>query len=82
MNLAYARLKIFFLVLFAVLTAAAMIWQVGWIWPEEHCEKAHKWWDTSQRTCAQPILVSDITGRLITDENAKAEALKAIGRER
>jgi hypothetical protein len=74
------RLKIIFLGLFAVLTAAMLIWQVGWIWPRQSCEKAHKWWDGSQRVCAQPILISDVTGRIIEDPKARAAALQAIGR--
>ena len=39
------------------------------------------WWDNSQRVCAQPILISDITGRVIADPEARAEALKALGRD-
>jgi len=76
----FERLKVIFLALFAVLTVAMMIWQVGWIWPRQNCEKARKWWDDSERVCAQPILVSDITGRIIDDPKARAEALAAVGR--
>jgi hypothetical protein len=74
------RLKLIFLGLFAALTAAMFVWQIGWIWPRQACEKDHKWWDNSQRVCAQPILISDITGRIIEDPKARAEALKALGR--
>jgi hypothetical protein len=49
--------------------------------PEQKCLEGHKWWDPYSRVCAQPILTSDVTGRLITDPAAKAAALKAIGRE-
>jgi hypothetical protein len=80
MNPTLERLKLIFLGLFVVLTVAMMIWQVGWIWPREACEKEHRWWDGSQRTCAQPVLISDITGRVITDPQARAEALKSVGR--
>ena len=79
MNPALERLKLIFLALFAVLTVAILIWEFGWILPQQDCEKAHKWWDNSQRTCAQPILISDITGRVIADPAARAEALKALG---
>ena len=82
MNPTLERLKLIFLAIFGVLTVAMLIWQVGWIWPQQNCEKAHKWWDNSQRACAQPILISDITGRVITDEKALADAKKALGRER
>ncbi|MDB5448857.1 MAG: hypothetical protein JWQ97_4174 [Phenylobacterium sp.] len=80
MNPALERLKLIFLAAFAVLTVAMMIWQFGWIWPRQNCEKDHKWWDNSQRVCAQPILISDITGRVIADPKARSEALKALGR--
>ena len=62
----------------AVFLAACVVLlvvQVVWITP---CEAAGKWWDWRQRTCAQPILISDITGRPITDRKshdaAKADA--------
>jgi hypothetical protein len=80
MNSVFARLRHIFLILFAVITTGVMIWQIGWIWPRQNCEKAHKWWDDSRRTCAQPILISDVTGRIIADPKARAEALAAVGR--
>ena len=80
MNRTLERLKLIFLAVFAVLTVCMMVWQVGWIWPQQNCEKGHKWWDNSQRTCAQPVLISDITGRVIADPKARAEAMKAVGR--
>jgi hypothetical protein len=80
MNPTLERLKLIFLVAFAALTAGMLIWQVFWIWPRQNCEKEHKWWDNSQRTCAQPVLISDITGRVIADPKARAEALKSLGR--
>ena len=48
--------------------------------PEQKCSEAHKWWDGYQRVCAQPILTSDITGRMITNPAAREAALRAIGR--
>jgi len=80
MNPTLERLKLIFLALFAGLTAAILVWQVGWIWPRQNCEKAHRWWDNSQRVCAQPVLISDITGRVIADEKSREAALKALGR--
>jgi hypothetical protein len=47
----------------------------------EKCTQARKWWDGSQRVCAQPILISDITGRVIADPKARAEAMAAVGRK-
>jgi hypothetical protein len=75
------RLKLIFLGIFAVLAAAMLVWQIGWVFPMKKCEvEQHKWWDSSQRVCAQPILTSDITGRVIVDKAAREEALRAIGR--
>ena len=57
----FERLKVIFLALFAVLTVAMMIWQVGWIWPRQNCEKARKWWDGL--TARQPRLFAPLTAR-------------------
>jgi hypothetical protein len=80
MNPNIERLKLIFIGLFGVLCAGAIVWQVVWIMPGQKCEKAHKWWDNGERVCATPVLVSDITGRVITDEKGLAEAKAAIGR--
>ncbi|WP_430423353.1 hypothetical protein [Phenylobacterium sp.] len=80
MNPNIERLKLIFIAIFAVAIVGVGVWQVGWIIPQKNCEKAKKWWDGSQRVCATPILVSDVTGRVITDAKALAEAKKAIGR--
>ncbi len=80
MNPTLERLKLVFLATFVVLTLAILIWQVGWIWPQQNCEKSHRWWDNTRRVCAQPVLISDITGRVIADSKAREEALKALGR--
>ena len=80
MNRTIDRLKIIFLVVFAVANVGIVVWEFGWAMPEQKCSEAHKWWDGYSRVCATPVLTSDITGRMITDPAAKAEALKAIGR--
>ena len=80
MNPTIERLKLIFLGIFAVANVGILIWQFGWAWPEEKCTQARKWWDGSQRVCAQPILISDITGRVIADPQARAEAMRAVGR--
>jgi hypothetical protein len=80
MNPTIERLKLIFLGIFALANVGMLIWQVGWAWPEQKCSEARKWWDGSQRVCAQPILISDITGRVIADPQARAEAMKAVGR--
>ena len=80
MNPTIDRLKVIFLGIFAVANLGILVWTVGWAWPEERCLGNHTWWDATARVCAQPVLTSDITGRMITDPKARAEALKAIGR--
>jgi len=80
MNPTIERLKLIFLGIFAVANVGILVWQVGWAWPEQKCNEAHKWWDGWERVCAQPVLISDITGRVIADPKARAEALKALGR--
>ncbi len=74
------RLMLIFLGVFTLLVVGALVWQVGWIIPMKKCESAHKWWDYSSRVCAQPVLISDITGRTIDDKAAEAEAKATIGR--
>jgi hypothetical protein len=80
MNPTIDRLKVIFLVIFAVANVGIVVWEVGWAMPQQKCSEAHKWWDGYARVCATPILTSDITGRMITDPAARAAALKAIGR--
>ena len=80
MTPAVDRLKIIFVGLFIVINIGLAIWQFGWVIPRKNCEAAHKWWDGSERVCAQPVLISDITGRIIDNPKAKEEALRAIGR--
>ena len=81
MNPTIERLKLIFLGIFAVANVGVLVWQRGWAWPEQKCTEARKWWDGSQRVCAQPILISDITGRVIADPKARAEAMAAVGRK-
>ena len=80
MNPHIERLKLIFIAAFAVLVVGALVWQVVWIFPQKRCEGAHKWWDASVRVCAQPVLISDITGRTIQDKQAEAKAKAAIGK--
>ncbi|HEY0649813.1 hypothetical protein [Phenylobacterium sp.] len=81
MNANIERLKLIFIGLFVVAAIGVGIWQFWWVMPAQKCEKEQKkWWDPVERVCATPVLVSDITGRVITDEKALAEAKKAIGR--
>lgn len=74
MNRTIDRLKLIFLGLFIVLSAATLVYHVGWVWPGQKCEEAGHWWDWRSRTCAKPILISDITGRVIKDDKTRAQA--------
>jgi hypothetical protein len=80
MNPTIRRLAIIFLALFAIINVVMLVWQWGWVSPQKKCEAAHKWWDGAQRVCAQPVLISDITGRVIGDKEAEAAAKAAVGR--
>ena len=80
MNPNIERLKLIFIAVFVLAAVGVGVWQVGWVQPRKACEAAHKWWDPDQRICATPVLISDITGRVITDEKALAAAKKAVGR--
>jgi hypothetical protein len=80
MNPNIERLKLIFIAAFVVLVVGTLVWQVGWILPQKNCEGARKWWDGDARVCAQPVLISDITGRTIQDKSAEAAAKAAIGR--
>ena len=66
---------------FLVTCLVLLVVQVVWITPGQDCERAGKWWDWRQRTCAQPIQISDITGRPITDRSSP-EAATADARAR
>ena len=58
MNPNIERLKLIFVAAFVVLVAGTLVWQIGWILPQKNCEGARKWWDSEQRICAQPVLIS------------------------
>lgn len=82
MNPVIDRLKIFFLGLFFVLTIGILVVHYVWIWPGKQCEQAHNWWDWRTRTCAHPIPISDITGRLIKDDASRDAAKAALAQAR
>ncbi len=80
MNPNIERLKLIFIAVIALAVVGVVVWQIGWAIPAKKCGEAKKWWDPGERVCATPVLISDITGRVITDEKALAEAKKALGR--
>jgi hypothetical protein len=81
MNPTINRLSLVFLGVFVVGVIGVAVWTFGWAIPAKRCEESHKWWDHGERVCAQPVLISDITGRTIQDKQAEAAAKAAIGRK-
>jgi len=83
MNRTIKRLMLIFVGAFALSTVAVIVYQVGWVIPGQRCESNGDWWDWRGRTCAHPVLISDITGRVIDNDAqrkaAKAAAAKARG---
>ena len=63
MNSTIDRLKILFVVIFAIGCAAIWAYQIFYVWPAKKCEAGGQWWDRDRRVCAQPIYIPDITGR-------------------
>jgi len=63
MNPTIDKLKLIFLVIFAIGCAASWGYQVLWAWPQRTCEEKGAWWDASTRTCAAPIYIPALTGR-------------------
>jgi len=80
MNPMIERLKLIFLGVFGLAVVGVLVWTFGWAIPAKKCAEERKWWDPGQRVCAQPVLISDITGRTIQDKEAEAAARAAIGR--
>lgn len=82
MNRTINRLKLIFLGLFFFLSAGALAYHAFWVWPGQKCEAGGDWWDWRTRTCAQPILISDITGRPIIDKASREAAKSDAARKR
>lgn len=82
MNRTIDRLKLIFLALFGFGTVCVFIYHAFWVWPGQRCEASGKWWDPGGRECAQPILISDITGRTVGDKREQAAYEKALAKEK
>jgi hypothetical protein len=63
MNRFIDRLKIFFLVVFAILTVGVWTVHIFWVWPGQRCEAKNMWWDWRTRVCALPVPLQAFTGR-------------------
>lgn len=74
MNPTIARLARYFLIAFAAIVAVITVREVVWVIPGKKCEAQRMWWDWRDRVCARPILISNITGRVIADDKSRAAA--------
>ncbi|MFA7261839.1 MAG: hypothetical protein WC068_02345 [Caulobacter sp.] len=63
MNPTINRLKLVFLVLFAIGTAAIWGYQFFYVFPAQKCDDRGGWWDRKGRICATPLYIPSITGR-------------------
>ncbi|HRD47392.1 MAG TPA: hypothetical protein PLF78_13015, partial [Caulobacter sp.] len=63
MNSTIDRLKLIFLGIFALGCAGVWAYQILWAMPAKRCEANGQWWDGERRICAQPLMISSITGR-------------------
>ena len=57
------RLKVIFLVIFAVACVITWTYHFLYVWPRHQCEDKGDWWDAQDRVCAVPMSVSQFTGR-------------------
>lgn len=84
MNVTINRLKIVFLIIFAVGCVGLWGYQIFWVWPAQHCDDNKGWWDPKTRICATPIYIPDITGRpagMSRKEWSEKQAAKQIQRD-
>ena len=59
------KIRLAFLIAFAVICAVMTAYQVMYVWPAQRCEALGNWWDPLDRVCAVPIPISQFTGRKI-----------------
>ena len=82
MNRTIKRLMLIFVGAFALATIGVVVYQVGWAVPGQACETRGDWWDWRSRTCARPVLISDITGRVIDSPQQRKAAKEAAAKAR
>jgi hypothetical protein len=64
MNRTIDRLKLIFLVIFAVCCVIIWTYHALYVWPRDRCEAKGDWWDPQDRVCAVPVPISILIGRL------------------
>lgn len=85
MNPTINRLKILFLILFAVGAVAICGYQIFYVWPAQKCDDRKGWWDSKSRVCAAPIYIPSITGRpagMSRKAWSELQAAREVRRER
>ena len=63
MNRTIDRVKLIFLVIFAISCVIIWTYQALYVWPRNRCEKLGDWWDWHDRVCAVPMPIWRFTGR-------------------
>jgi len=63
MNPTIDRLKLIFLVIFAICCVGIWTYQALYVWPRNKCEAMGDWWDWRDRICAVPMPIWRFTGR-------------------
>ena len=61
MNKTIDRVRIMFLVVFAVACAGVWAYQALYVWPAKKCEQRGRWWSNKYRDCARVIYLPDYT---------------------
>jgi hypothetical protein len=84
MNPTIDRLKLIFLVIFAICCVGIWTYQALYVWPRNKCEAMGDWWDWRDRVCAVPMPIWRFTGRgipqpetLVARPSVKAPPVKA-----
>jgi hypothetical protein len=76
MNRSIDRLKLIFLVIFAICCVIIWTYQALYVWPRNKCEAMGDWWDWHDRVCAVPMPIWRFTGRAPTQPTPPAAAAK------
>lgn len=61
MNRTIDRLRIVFLVVFAVACAGVWAYQILYVWPAKKCEQRGRWWSNKFRECDRVIYLPEYT---------------------
>jgi hypothetical protein len=72
MNRTIDRVKLIFLVIFAISCVIIWTYQALYVWPRNKCEKMGDWWDWHDRVCAVPMPIWRFTGRGIPQPETPA----------